>query len=142
MDESQNTDITEHRRRAAEELLASTPFKDSLRLFLKDIDPEAGPTLVRTLMGKDPEVPLAVMSTLPVVANCLFRTAMELVKLIRQYPPPLLAGMIEALLQDVDRETLSCLIREGRDLGKIIAPALSKLAGAVQEQSSAGKEPV
>ena len=139
MNESRNIDIVENRRRIAEELLASTSFKDSLRLFLRNIDPDAGPALVRTLMGKDVEVPLAVMSAIPSVANCLIRTAMELVKLIRQYPSPMLTGMIETLLQDIDKDALSSLIREIRDLSRDIAPVLGGFAGAMEEQTFKGK---
>ncbi len=140
MNESRNIGIVENRRRVAEELLASTSFKDSLRLFLRDIDPEFGPALVRTLMGKDVEVPLAVMSAIPSVANCLIRTAMELVKLIRHYPTPMLTGMIETLLRDIDKDTLSSLIRESRDLLRDIAPALNDFAGTMEDQACKGKE--
>ncbi|MRR36253.1 hypothetical protein EG829_16575 [bacterium] len=141
MDESQNMGMIENRRMIAEELLASTSFKDSLRLFMKNIDPESGPVLVRTLMGRDVEVPLAVMSTMPVIANCLIKIAMELVAQVRgKYPAPLLAGMAESLLQDVDRETLACLIREIRDLARDLAPAFSAFSQAVEEQSREGKE--
>ena len=141
MDIRQDQGMTENRTRMAEELLASTSFKDSLRLFMKNIDPESGPALVRTLMGSDVEVPLAVMSTMPVVANCLIKIAMELVAQVRgTYPAPLLAGMAESLLQDVDRETLAGLIREIRDLGRDLAPAFSAFSRAVEEQSREGKE--
>lgn len=141
MDEAANTGLIEGRTRMAEELLASTTFKDSLRLFLRNIDPEGGPELVRTLLGKDVEVPLAVMSTLPAVVNCLIRMAMELVVQVRgTYPPPLLAGMVESLLEDVDRETLACLVSQVRDLGKDLAPVLNAFSQAVREQSREGKE--
>jgi hypothetical protein len=125
----------------AEELLTSTTFKDSLRLFLRNIDPGAGPGLVRTLLGKDVEVPLAVMSTLPAVANCLIGIAMELLVQVRgKYPPPLLAGMVESLLEDVDRESLKGLISQMRDLGRDLAPVIDAFSEAIQEQSREGKE--
>ncbi len=142
MDERQDLGMIEGRRRVAEELLASTTFKDGLRLFLKNMDPDDGPAMVRTLMGRDVEVPLAVTSSLPVVANCLIRSAMELVRLVRsQYPAPLLAGMAEALLKDIDRETLARLIREAGELGRDLAPAFSAFADALREQPQDGKEP-
>ncbi|HOS97379.1 MAG TPA: hypothetical protein PLR71_01895 [Deltaproteobacteria bacterium] len=141
MDEAANTGLIEGRTRVAEELLASTTFKDSLRMFLRNIDPGAGPGLVRTILGKDTEVPLAVMSSLPAMANCLIGIAMELVVQVRSiYPPPLLAGMVASLLEDVDRRSLACLIHELRDLGRDLAPAFSAFAKAVEEQSLKGKE--
>jgi hypothetical protein len=140
MDDIQNTGILEKQIRVADELLASTTFKDSLRLFLKNINPEAGPVLVRTLMGRDVEVPLAVISAVPVVANCLIQIAMELVVQVRKYPAPMLTAMTESLLQDVDRETLARLIREIRELGKDMAPVFRAFSESLEEQSSKEKE--
>ncbi len=141
MDEAANTGLIEGRTRVAEELLASASFKDSLRLFLRNIDPEAGPGLVRTILGKDPEVPLAVTGALPVIANCFIKIAAELVVQVRRtYPPPLLAGMVESLLEDVDRQTLACLIHDLRDLGSDLAPVFGAFAKAVEEQALRGKE--
>ncbi|HHO77372.1 MAG TPA: hypothetical protein ENN05_13225 [Deltaproteobacteria bacterium] len=141
MDETSNITMIERNRRIAEELLASTTFKDSLRLFLKNIDPEAAPALVRTLMGKDVEIPMAVISTLPVITNCLIKMAMEIVIQVRgKYPAPLLSSMTESLLEDVDRETLICLIKEIRGLGNDLAPAFNAFSQAIEEQSSKGKE--
>jgi len=140
MDNRQDTGMLENQTRVAEELLASTSFKDSLRLFLKNLDPESGPALVRTLMGKDVEVPMAVMSAMPLIANCLIKIAMELVVQVRKYPAPLLTGMTESLLQDVDRETLVRLIRESRELGKDMAPVFRAFSESLEEQSSKEKE--
>jgi hypothetical protein len=138
MDERQDMGMIENRRRMVEELLARTTFKDSLRLFLKDIDPEAGPGLIRTIMGKDIEVPLAVVSTLPAIANFLIKAGMELAVQVRsKYPAPMLAGMVEALLQDVDKETLANLITEIGALGRDLAPALK---GFTQGLEAQGKE--
>ena len=140
MDNRQDTGILENQTNVAEELLASTSFKDSLRLFLKNIDPESGPALVRTLMGKDVEVPMAVMSAMPLIANCLIKIAMELVVQVRKYPAPMLAGMTESLLQDVDKETLALLIREVRELGKDMAPVFRAFSESLEEPSSKEKE--
>ena len=140
MDNRQDTGILENQTNVAEELLASTSFKDSLRLFLKNIDPESGPALVRTLMGKDVEVPMAVMSAMPLIANCLIKIAMEMVVQIRKYPAPLLTGMTQSMLQDVDRETLVQLIREIQELGKDMAPVLRAFSESLEEQSSKEKE--
>ena len=140
MDNRQDTGILENQTNVAEELLASTSFKDSLRLFLKNIDPESGPALVRTLMGKDVEVPMAVMSAMPLIANCLIKIAMEMVVQIRKYPAPLLTGMTQSMLQDVDRETLVRLISVVRHLGKYMAPVFSAFSESLEESSSTAKE--
>lgn len=141
MEEYTNMGMIENRRKVADELLSSTSFKDSMRLFLKNIDPEAGPGFVRTIMGKDVEVPMAVMSTMPAMANCLIKIAFELVVQIRgKYPPPLLAGMMESMLQDIDGRTLACLFKEIRELSEDLAPAFSAFLQAVEVQDSKGKE--
>ena len=61
MERTERIGMMEGRISASRELLSSTTFKDGLRLFLKDIDPESGPELVRTLMGTDTEVPMALV---------------------------------------------------------------------------------
>jgi hypothetical protein len=78
---------------------------------------------------------------MPAIANCLIKIAFELVVQIRgKYPPPLLAGMMESMLQDVDSRTLSCLFKEIRDLSKDLTPAFSAFLQTVEVQDSTGKE--
>jgi hypothetical protein len=135
MNESASTGFPENRKKILEEALGQPSFKDSLRLFLKDIDPEAGPGLVRTILGKDIEVPLAVVSSLPAMANFLIRAAMELVTQVRsKYPAQMLAGMVQALLQDVDRETLASLVTEMKQLGRDLAPAWQEFLQTIEAQ--------
>ena len=141
MEENTNTGIIESRSKVMEELLTKTAFKDSLRLFLKNIDPEASPQLVRTLLGTDIEVPLAIVGSLPAIANGFIRAGMELVVQVRgKFPPPLLASFVESLFQDIDKETLAGLIREIKDLGKDLAPVFQAALKAIDEKSVQDKE--
>ncbi len=136
MEETTNTGLIESRSRVLEELFAKTAFKDSLRLFLKSIDPDSSPQLVRTLLGTDIEVPLAVVGALPAIANCFIKAGMELVVQVRgKFPPPLLAGFVESLLQDIDKDTLARLITEIRDLGKDLEPVFLVALRAMEGKS-------
>jgi hypothetical protein len=65
---------------------------------------------------------------------------MEMVVQIRKYPAPLLTGMTQSMLQDVDRETLVRLIREVRKLGKDMAPVFRAFSESLEEPSSKEKE--
>jgi hypothetical protein len=136
MEESTNTGLIESRSRVLEELFAKTAFKDSLRLFLKSIDPDSSPQLVRTLLGTDIEVPLAVVGALPAIANCFIKAGMELIVQVRgKFPTPLLSGFVESLLQDIDNETLVRLITEIRDLVKDLEPVFQAALRAMEEKS-------
>lgn len=133
MNESVNTGFMERRRKVIEEALGRPSFKDSLRLFLKDIDPGAGPELVRTILGKDVEVPLAVVSSLPSLANLFIRAGLELITQVRSnYPSPMLAGMVAALLRDVDTETLAGLMAGMKELGRDLGPVWQEFEQALE----------
>lgn len=124
MDERPYAGFIDTRTRILEEILSKTTFKDSLRLFLKNIDPDSSPELVRTLLGKDIEVPLALMAAMAPIANCLIKGVCELIVQIREkFPSPLLAGFVESLLDDIDTETLSRIIKEAGELWVELEPA-------------------
>ena len=94
MEERSNMGFIETRSRIIDELLEKTAFKDSLRLFLKNIDPNSCAELVRTLLGKDIEVPLALAGALPVIANCFIKAGHELIVQVRdKFSPELLAEL-------------------------------------------------
>jgi hypothetical protein len=123
MEERSNMGFIETRSRVLDELLEKTAFKDSLRLFLKNIDPNSCAELVRTLLGKDIEVPLALAGAVPVIANCLIKAGHELIVQVRdKFSPELLASFVESLLDEIDKDTLARLITESRALGSDLAP--------------------
>jgi hypothetical protein len=123
MEEKSYMGYIETRSRILDELLEKTAFKDNLRLFLKNIDPNSCAQLVRTLLGKDIEVPLALTGALPVFANCFIKAGYELITQLREmFPPPLLASFVDSLLDEIDKDTLARLIAESRALGNDLAP--------------------
>jgi hypothetical protein len=123
MEKRPNMGFIETRNRIMDELLEKTAFKDSLRLFLKNIDPDSCAELVRTLLGKDIEVPLAFAGALPVIANCFIKAGHELIVQVREkFSPALLASFVESLLDEIDKDTLAHLIAESRALGNDLAP--------------------
>jgi hypothetical protein len=143
MEERSNMGYLETRSRIMEELLEKTAFKDSLRLFLKNIDPEDTARLVRILLGTDIEVPLAVTGALPVLANSLIRAGHELVVQVRdKFSPELLAGFAESLLEEIDKETLASLINDGRALGKDLAPVFQAAWKVVEDKAFKAREDV
>ncbi|MGD0821711.1 MAG: hypothetical protein ABSA71_13320 [Desulfomonilia bacterium] len=141
MEENTNTGFIESKSRVLDELLAKTAFKDSLRLFLKSIDPGNSPHLVRTLLGRDIEVPLAVAGALPVLANCFIKAGHELIVQIREkFPPPLLASFVESLLDEIDKETLADLIAEARELKNDLAPLFIAVWQVIQDRAARREE--
>ncbi len=118
------------------ELLDKPAFKDSLRLFLKNIDPENSPLLVRTLLGRDIEVPLAVAGVLPSLANVVLLAACELIVQVREkFPAPLLAGFVESLLSEIDRDTLARLVVEIDGLGSDLGPVFGEAWKSVKDRA-------
>jgi hypothetical protein len=135
MEETLNTGLIESRSRVLEELFAKTAFKDSLRLFLKSIDPHGSTQLVRTVLGTDIEVPLAVAGALPAIANCFIKAGMELIVQVREkFPPEVLGGFVESLLDEIDKETLARLMAQGRALGKDLAPVFLAAWKALEDK--------
>ena len=141
MEERPNIGFIETRSRIIGELLEKTAFKDSLRLFLKNIDPNSCAELVRTLLGKDIEVPLALAGALPVIANCFIKAGHELIVQVRdKFSPALLASFVESLLDEIDKETLARLIAEGRALGNDLAPVFLAAWKVIEDKTAQAGE--
>ncbi len=141
MEERSNIGFIETRSRIIGELLEKTAFKDSLRLFLKNIDPNSSAELVRTLLGKDIEVPLALAGALPVIANCFIKAGHELIVQVRdKFSPALLAGFVESLLDEIDKETLARLIAESRALGNDLAPVFLAAWKVIEDKTAQAGE--
>jgi len=136
MTEHTGRGIIESQSRIIAELLEKTSFKEGLRLFLRNIDPENSPQLVRTILGKDVEVPLALMGALPSIANCLIRAIEELIiQVSEKFPPPLLAGFMESLLEEIDKEALARTITNAKGLAEDLTPVFQAAWKAIEERS-------
>jgi hypothetical protein len=132
--------IIESQSRILEDLLEKTAFKDGLRHFLNNIDPENSPNLIRTLMGKDIEVTLALMAALPALANAIILALDELISQVREkFPPALLADFTKSLLDDIDKEALARVMTGGKELGDQLSPVFKAAGKAAHEQGKEGK---
>jgi hypothetical protein len=141
MEERSNMGFIETRSRIIDELLEKTAFKDSLRHFLKNIDPNSCAELVRTLLGKDIEVPLALAGALPVIANCFIKAGHELIVQVRdKFSPELLTSFVESLLDEIDKDTLARLIAESRALGNDLAPVFQAALNAIKDKTAQAGE--
>ena len=139
MTEIEARGIIDSKRRIIEELLEKTAFKDSLRLFLRNIDPENTPQLIRSLLSKDIEVTLALMSSLPALANVVILALDELISQVREkFTPALLNDFVESLLDDIDRESLAHLMSGVKELSDQLSPVFKSLWKAVDEQTKEG----
>ncbi|MCU0576962.1 MAG: hypothetical protein MUD15_09085 [Desulfobacterota bacterium] len=136
MEEHANRGFIETKANVLGELLDKTAFKESLRLFLKSIDPESSPQLVRTLLGRDIEAPLSVVGALPCLANAVIKAACELMVQVRdKFPPPLLASFVESLLSDIDKDDMARLIKEANELARDLGPVFKASWKAVQDKA-------
>jgi hypothetical protein len=141
MDERSTMGYLKTKSRIMEELLEKTAFKDSLRLFLKNIDPNSGADLVRILLNKDIEVPLAFAGVLPVLVNCFIKAGHELIVQVREkFSPELLASFVESLLDEIDKDTLASLISEGRALGNDLAPSFLAAWKVIEDKTAQAGE--
>ncbi|HOJ13431.1 MAG TPA: hypothetical protein PLS81_08535 [Deltaproteobacteria bacterium] len=145
MDDTAITGFIETQAGLLHDFMSSPPAKDMLRLALKDIDPESGRRLVRTLMTTDPEVPLAVAGSLPRAANLIIKALLELATLVRRsYPAPLLTGFVGSLLEEVDRKDLALLRSEiaffVREIGPVVKAWLESLDTLSGDDPAEGSE--
>ncbi len=130
--------IIDSKRRILEEILGKTAFKDSLRHFLNNLDPENSPQLVRTIMSRDVEVPLALAAVVPVLANAVILGLDEAITQVKdKFPPALLNDFVRSLLEDIDRESLARLMAGVKELSEQLSPVFKAAWAAADEQ---GKE--
>jgi hypothetical protein len=134
--------IVDAGNRVLEQVLAKTCFKDDLRALLMNIDPENAPKFVRTLLGKDVEVPLAIVSALPGLANTLILMADELAaQMNEKFPPPLLQGFAASLLNEIDQQALSRAVSGITQLVRTLMPVIQETRMIFEkQQAGAGKE--
>ena len=139
MAEHEGRGIIDAQSRILEELLDKTAFKDGLRQFLRNIDPENSPKLVRTLLGKDIEVTLALMAALPELLNVFILALDELISQVKEkFPPALLNDFVRSLLDDIDQETLARAITGAKELGDQLSPVFKEALKAARESTKEG----
>jgi len=139
MAEHEGRGIIDAQSRILEELLDKTAFKDGLRHFLRNIDPENSPKLVRAFLGKDIEVTLALVAALPELINALILALDELISQVREkFPPALLKDFVQSLLDDIDREALSRVMTGTKELGDQLTPVFREALKAAHEQTKEG----
>jgi hypothetical protein len=96
---------------AIKEILATPFIKDLIRSSLKSVARESDLSLIRTLLWEDPEFSLAVLSTLPHLANrCIGTLAEEGREIDEKFSPDLLKGYLMAMGKDIDTDrALACV---------------------------------
>jgi hypothetical protein len=139
MAEYEGRGIIDSQSRILEELLEKTAFKDGLRHILLNIDPENSPQLVRTLMSKDIEGTLALISVLPALANAVILALDELISQVREkFSPALLNDFVQSLLEDIDRETLARVMSGMKELSDQLSPVFKTAWKAADKQGKEG----
>ena len=90
------------------EILATPFVKDLIRSSLKSAACENDPSLVRTLLWEDPEVSLAVLSTLPHLANrCTGALAEAGREIDEKFSPDLLKSYLTAMGEEIDMNRIT-----------------------------------
>ena len=104
--------------RVLRELLRTPRFKASVRILLRDLDPENGALLVRTMMFEDPEFFLSLLSAVPALINTAIAGLEEALSRAGAFPPEVLRRLTRAVAEDIDT----------RGIGRAAGQALSLLA--------------
>ena len=120
--------------RVLRELLRTPGFKKAVRMLVTELDPENTALLVRTLMWEDPEFFLGLMGAAPSIANTMVEGSLELTRQLSMFPPPLLAGFLAGIIEQLDGESLGEMI--GTTLATFIR--LSELGEESLAEASAG----
>jgi len=111
--------------RVLRELLRTPRFKTSVRIILRDLDPENAALLARTLMFEDPEFFLSLVGALPALVNATIAGIDEMAAQASNFPPGVLTGFIAGIVADIDANLL------GRAAGQTLA--LSARLAATQD---------
>jgi hypothetical protein len=119
--------LTQHKSGIIKVLIRSPLFKDILRTNLNEMNSNSGSSLVKTLMGEDPEVFFGLISSMPTFINILIKASTELaIQLKDKFPPEMLKSFIMSLAEDIDKDA-------ARQCGKAWMELLSSLWGASPE---------
>jgi len=90
-----------------EEFLNTPLVKQVLARSLRNIDSERGTILVEKLMWKDPEVMLALLSSLPHVINYTVNVIAAFgIEAREKFSPPLLKEFLASVMSEVDTERI------------------------------------
>ena len=90
------------------EILATPFVKDIIRSSLKSAARDSDPPLIRTLLWEDPEVSLAVLSTLPHLVNRCIGVLNEAGREIdEKFSPQLLKDYLAAMGKDIDTRRIT-----------------------------------
>jgi hypothetical protein len=90
------------------EILATPFIKDLIRANLKSVATESDQSLVRTLLWEDPEVSLAVLSTLPHLVNrCTVALSEAGREIDEKFSPELLKSYLAAMSKDIKTDNIT-----------------------------------
>jgi hypothetical protein len=103
--------------------------KHTARLMVRSLDPEASRRLVRTALWRDPDVLFTAVAGVPKVVNALLYAADEILKQLEsKLTDRMRKDLAEALLDDIDWETLEGFLERSRRLRRELSPLLDRVA--------------
>ncbi len=119
--------IIEALDRILAQLLQKAAFKDSLRILFNNIDAPSSRRLIRTILWQDTDFAMALMAAAPSLGNALLHLVDELLDQINdKFPAGMLTGYLEAILQEVDRDTLERAQNKARTMMDSLYPVIEK----------------
>lgn len=98
--------VIEGTSRVLRELMRTPRFRQTLRILLRELDPENVPALVRAVREEDPELFLSLLAKAPSFANIGIEGARELLSHIAAFPPDLLFSFLAEMADDLNGERL------------------------------------
>ena len=86
------------------EMIKTPAFRDIVKSFLRDLDPEDARELVKTFMWQDAEFTLSLMGAIPQLVNYMTVAGLELGVQAQNFPPGLLNRFFSQFLEGVDTD--------------------------------------
>jgi len=126
--------VIEGGSRVTRELMRSPRFRQTLRILLRELDPENTPLLVRALTQEDPELFLSLLGSLPAMANIGIEGAHELLRQLHEVPHGTFIAFIPELIEGVEAEKL------GELSGMLLALSLSVVMADNDELNRAHRQ--
>jgi hypothetical protein len=92
--------------RIATELIKTPRHKQTIRVLLRELDPENTPALVRAITQQDPELFLSLLAGVPTFTNIGIEAAREILFALSNFTPAMMGGFTSQIVEGVNAQRL------------------------------------
>ncbi len=98
--------VIEGTSRVLRELMRTPRFRQTIRILLRELDPENVPALIRSIREEDPEMFLSLLASTPTFANIGIEGAKDILSYITALQPELFYSFVAEMAADLNAERM------------------------------------